>query len=133
MLVNVYHHSYLFKRFFFFFNDTATTEIYTLSLHDALPIAPSSRGASSAGRPPPWASSVLPPPRPDSAPFTRSVADRPRSRAAGLTATTSDALPPERAATATTPGRPAGIRPRISCARVRTSFAPAPSGASVPT
>ena len=23
---------------FFFFNDTATTEIYTLSLHDALPI-----------------------------------------------------------------------------------------------
>src|SRR5947207_12226964 len=24
--------------FFFFFNDTATTEIYTLSLHDALPI-----------------------------------------------------------------------------------------------
>src|SRR2546427_13018293 len=24
---------------FFFFNDTATTEIYTLSLHDALPIA----------------------------------------------------------------------------------------------
>src|SRR5256885_17001633 len=28
--------SYLF---FFFFNDTATTEIYTLSLHDALPIS----------------------------------------------------------------------------------------------
>src|SRR6266536_2868383 len=28
-------HSYCF---FFFFNDTATTEIYTLSLHDALPI-----------------------------------------------------------------------------------------------
>src|ERR1041385_9386817 len=28
-----------FRRwFFFFFNDTATTEIYTLSLHDALPI-----------------------------------------------------------------------------------------------
>src|SRR6266853_4671667 len=26
--------------FFFFFNDTATTEIYTLSLHDALPISP---------------------------------------------------------------------------------------------
>ena len=24
--------------FYFFFNDTATTEIYTLSLHDALPI-----------------------------------------------------------------------------------------------
>src|SRR2546428_3726037 len=28
---------YVFN-FFFFFNDTATTEIYTLSLHDALPI-----------------------------------------------------------------------------------------------
>src|SRR5215467_15974482 len=27
---------------FFFFNDTATTEIYTLSLHDALPISPPS-------------------------------------------------------------------------------------------
>src|SRR5436190_22277735 len=27
--------------FFFFFNDTATTEIYTLSLHDALPISQS--------------------------------------------------------------------------------------------
>src|SRR5256885_2985630 len=27
-----------FVYFFFFFNDTATTEIYTLSLHDALPI-----------------------------------------------------------------------------------------------
>src|SRR5947209_20606752 len=27
----------------FFFNDTATTEIYTLSLHDALPIYPSDR------------------------------------------------------------------------------------------
>src|SRR3712207_7365068 len=28
----------LFALFFFFFNDTATTEIYTLSLHNALPI-----------------------------------------------------------------------------------------------
>src|SRR3712207_8106889 len=32
---------------FFFFNDTATTEIYTLSLHDALPICPSPRGPRS--------------------------------------------------------------------------------------
>src|SRR5215216_4716268 len=31
VLINIY-------RCFFFFNDTATTEIYTLSLHDALPI-----------------------------------------------------------------------------------------------
>ena len=30
--------SYSHFVFFFFFNDTATTEIYTLSLHDALPI-----------------------------------------------------------------------------------------------
>src|SRR2546429_7311166 len=30
--------------FFFFFNDTATTEIYTLSLHDALPISGQERG-----------------------------------------------------------------------------------------
>src|SRR2546425_13332045 len=29
----------LYFVFFFFFNDTATTEIYTLSLHDALPIS----------------------------------------------------------------------------------------------
>src|SRR2546422_10156904 len=34
---------------FFFFNDTATTEIYTLSLHDALPISASS--SSRASRP----------------------------------------------------------------------------------
>src|SRR5256885_11906818 len=37
---------------FFFFNDTATTEIYTLSLHDALPIAIPKAGAdhSRSGR-----------------------------------------------------------------------------------
>src|SRR3712207_8368070 len=34
--------------YFFFFNDTATTEIYTLSLHDALPI--SSAGCRSSTR-----------------------------------------------------------------------------------
>src|SRR5262249_62088905 len=32
-----HHHTTLSS--FFFFNDTATTEIYTLSLHDALPIS----------------------------------------------------------------------------------------------
>src|SRR5256885_16666217 len=37
--------------FVFFFNDTATTEIYTLSLHDALPIC--GRTASRSERPPP--------------------------------------------------------------------------------
>src|SRR2546430_14154604 len=30
---------FYFIVYFFFFNDTATTEIYTLSLHDALPIS----------------------------------------------------------------------------------------------
>src|SRR2546427_1239310 len=44
---------------FFFFNDTATTEIYTLSLHDALPIyagellRPSPGAFRDRGRPPP--------------------------------------------------------------------------------
>src|SRR2546430_15146864 len=33
----------LISYIFFFFNDTATTEIYTLSLHDALPILPRAR------------------------------------------------------------------------------------------
>src|SRR3712207_8405393 len=33
----------MYVRVFFFFNDTATTEIYTLSLHDALPIYPFDR------------------------------------------------------------------------------------------
>src|SRR3712207_9475890 len=32
------HGRYSYYIVFFFFNDTATTEIYTLSLHDALPI-----------------------------------------------------------------------------------------------
>src|ERR1039457_1553339 len=34
--------------FFFFFNDTATTEIYTLSLHDALPISNRATGAANS-------------------------------------------------------------------------------------
>src|SRR5436853_4687729 len=38
---------YLFS--FFFFNDTATTEIYTLSLHDALPIWALSPGRAAVG------------------------------------------------------------------------------------
>src|SRR3712207_7457626 len=33
---------------FFFFNDTATTEIYTLSLHDALPISDAQHHAAAA-------------------------------------------------------------------------------------
>src|SRR2546429_5363930 len=51
--------------YFFFFNDTATTEIYTLSLHDALPISfglgrsAGGSGAGGNGAPP-----DLPPPEP---------------------------------------------------------------------
>src|SRR2546430_16521625 len=36
-------------RLFFFFNDTATTEIYTLSLHDALPISELALTVSTGG------------------------------------------------------------------------------------
>src|SRR3712207_7069218 len=47
---------------FFFFNDTATTEIYTLSLHDALPISrvgraaqrPAGASRSKSTSPAPW-------------------------------------------------------------------------------
>src|SRR2546427_4907778 len=40
---------------FFFFNDTATTEIYPLSLHDALPIFRSSAGAFARATAASWA------------------------------------------------------------------------------
>src|SRR2546430_17709111 len=58
----------LFRSFFFFFNDTATTEIYTLSLHDALPISARANHRPAGRRPwPPWrggrARSRGPPPR----------------------------------------------------------------------
>src|SRR2546430_14404473 len=48
---------------FFFFNDTATTEIYTLSLHDALPISCRQRknpyGLQRFGRCCPWRARCL--------------------------------------------------------------------------
>src|SRR6266700_6255523 len=50
----VYLSSALLSIFFFFFNDTATTEIYTLSLHDALPTSVEHR-----------VSAVIPRDRPD--------------------------------------------------------------------
>src|SRR2546422_4816703 len=43
-------HRVSIRLFFFFFNDTATTEIYTLSLHDALPIAPAPSGLRASAR-----------------------------------------------------------------------------------
>src|SRR6266699_4173181 len=54
------HRHLVFQSFFlFFFTDTATTEIYTLSLHDALPTSPSAMATRST-TPPGW-------PRPGSA------------------------------------------------------------------
>src|SRR5215475_15956342 len=41
---------YFIISYFFFFNDTATTEIYTLSLHDALPICRTPGPCNSTGR-----------------------------------------------------------------------------------
>src|SRR5258707_4029899 len=41
---------YPYMLVFFFFNDTATTEIYTLSLHDALPIYRTARRRAGAAR-----------------------------------------------------------------------------------
>src|SRR3712207_7762607 len=61
--------------FFFFFNDTATTEIYTLSLHDALPICEIDEGASPL---PTWR---VPTPAPAARGFRS--ADEPDGEAAG--------------------------------------------------
>src|SRR5438552_17534849 len=45
MYCSIIHYIYSFVIVFsFFFNDTSTTEIYTLSLHDALPICGRHRG-----------------------------------------------------------------------------------------
>src|SRR5207253_11175357 len=45
----------------FFFNDPSTPEIYTLSLHDALPISPPSRAGCAATRPSTGSRSSTPP------------------------------------------------------------------------
>src|SRR2546426_9328541 len=74
---------------FFFFNDTATTEIYTLSLHDALPISIRS-GSHRAVRPRPRpvplypAGGGVPPPRPVARPTSRPVRRRPGGSAQTL-------------------------------------------------
>src|SRR6266699_7318059 len=54
--------------FFFFFIDTATTEIYTLSLHDALPICGGRRSPDSALRTPPRSPTPCRSPPPSSTP-----------------------------------------------------------------
>src|SRR5256885_13133320 len=48
--LHVYVYTCYSLSLFFFFNDTATTEIYTLSLHDALPISASGIQACGASR-----------------------------------------------------------------------------------
>src|SRR5256885_15890468 len=53
--------NFVTRQYFFFFNDTATTEIYTLSLHDALPIlkatgSPSRRRAAAVS----WEKQLIP-------------------------------------------------------------------------
>src|SRR3712207_6901958 len=55
---------------FFFFNDTATTEIYTLSLHDALPISVAATGWTWVSGRWTWPSSTIWSPAP-TAPATR--------------------------------------------------------------
>src|SRR2546421_6520734 len=47
-MLSVFILRWLYRPIFFFFNDTATTEIYTLSLHDALPICRQDHGRRSA-------------------------------------------------------------------------------------
>src|SRR2546422_3524939 len=49
MLSSIYRSCIIYHSVFFFFNDTATTEIYTLSLHDALPICPAAREVAAPG------------------------------------------------------------------------------------
>src|SRR3712207_8896737 len=61
---------------FFFFNDTATTEIYTLSLHDALPISYAALATCGPAPSAPRATVGTPPPR--RAACTRAARDRDR-------------------------------------------------------
>src|SRR5207249_10016652 len=65
---------FVFCVFLFFFNDTATTEIYTLSLHDALPISGESQIHSTL--------ELFPSPRWQFAVFARSRPNPDSSRAA---------------------------------------------------
>src|SRR3989442_5434397 len=91
--------SNFFFFFFFFFNDTAPTEIYTLSLHDALPISAWKRAA--------WMSSRA----------VRARTLNPSSLAG--------ALPPPRRAVITCPAKLDGDRKstRLNSSHVRISYA----------
>src|SRR3989442_8858362 len=62
---------------FFFFNDTATTEIYTLSLHDALPISVGSSQSSPSSRSARWRAPTARPRRHRSEAHTSELQSRP--------------------------------------------------------
>src|SRR3712207_3646998 len=94
--------------FFFFFNDTATTEIYTLSLHDALPIW--TRVEPGRPRTPPGSSAA-------------SSSVTPSAEPAGTTPTTGD--PHRREGRTGPPSVPTAGRPRPAA----TSSATAATGA----
>src|SRR3712207_8456943 len=65
-------------RLSFFFNDTATTEIYTLSLHDALPISSSSSSSGSANSAAAMATRMRQPPENSDIGRCRSSVEKPR-------------------------------------------------------
>src|SRR2546425_209189 len=81
---------------FFFFNDTATTEIYTLSLHDALPISVS-RPVSGAPR------CEVAPPKPIIPPCMRNIASTPTRTSTPITANTIKTMLPAPCFSATAP------------------------------
>src|SRR5256886_14730896 len=81
--------------FVFFFNDTATTEIYTLSLHDALPILNSA--AAAGPRPPHRAAHTVDPER-----------ETPRNTAATACANPIPPATPTQGSGRVPPGPPAG-------------------------
>src|SRR5256886_12494765 len=88
--------------YFFFFNDTATTEIYTLSLHDALPIAvvgesgsgKSTLAACLACLESPTAGNILVQGREASKPLERPRQQDPLQRLAGLSEQPTISYPP---------------------------------------
>src|SRR2546430_3732822 len=101
-----------YTSFFFFFNDTATTEIYTLSLHDALPISGSScerrQRSEARGR---GGGRALTDPFPGEQPGRRPVelpgkGERERRRVAPMQGYSSPGLPPSLAFPRASPPAP---------------------------
>src|SRR5690606_41238239 len=75
------HHPPRLLSLLLFFNDTATTEIYTLSLHDALPICRRARRRRPSRLPPPRRPRRTPPSRGEAASWSpRTTPDRKSTR-----------------------------------------------------